>query len=281
MEFLHADQVESEPGERIFRHGRLGPLVLFGIFGAPLCVALFVAGVMLSSSGSVPWYAWLVLGPVLLVLGLIFLVVIFTLAQAAWRSFLPSNWVMRVSPAGLVLNLRSFQNSHFPQDGPTVVRFPWPEVACAREARDVTRQKSSDESHWQTRWLQIELVRTDTNALEALIRAERERRGPRTKRLGITSSGRSNHVPVFVASPGVLRTDWLGRGMLRALEKHVSLAERQDFGGVDLQPDVGARLAELVRRGDTFAAIALARRGLGLSLSEAHQRVRSLEREAG
>jgi hypothetical protein len=129
------------------------------------------------------------------------------------------------------------------------------------------------------RWIQLELVGVGTAPLEAAVRAERERRGPDTRRLGITSRMRFGHVPVFVPAPGIVRLDWLGRGLLRALEAHTTAAEPLELD-LRAEPDLDRRLADLVRRGDRVRAIALAQREQGLSLLAAREHVDALGRDA-
>lgn len=277
MEFLRADERPSEPGERVFRHHPLGPVVLLLALAAPLAAPWVLRDGLLASARALPWYGWLGLAPILLLVGLVYAVALQGAAQSARRAFLDSNWLLRVSAAGLTLNLRSFQNAHFPKDGPTVVRIPWHEIACVREARDVTPRKGRGASHQSSRWLELELVGVDTTALERLITAERERKGPESKTLGVTSSGRFGHVPVFVSSPGVVRTDWLGARMLHALGAHARLEERRSF---ELGAGIGAeaRIEALLKRGDRLAAIELARRELGLALVDARAHVQSLAR---
>jgi hypothetical protein len=279
MELLRSGEVRPEVGERMFRHGRLGPLCLLAALLAPYVLLGLAHAQLLEIAAALPWFAWFLLAPVVLVGKLLYALVLLSAAQVVRRSFLPTNWLLRVSPAGLVLHLRSFQNTHFPEDGPTVARFAWSEVARVREARDVTRYQKQDGVPPPTRWLQIELAGVDTGRLEGLVRAERERRGPETKHFGITSRGRFGHVPVFVASPGVLRIDWLGAGPLRAFAPHAAVEERLEF---DLEhvPDLDARLADLVRRGARLEAVQLARRQLGVSLIEARDLLDTLARKS-
>lgn len=234
MELLHSDQLQPEPGERVFRHGVLGPIVLLAIFATPLLAVLVFHERLLASAHAASWLAWLGISPILLVGGLLYAIVLQALAQVAWRAFLPSNWLMRLSSGGLVLNLRSFQNTHFPDDGPTVVRFAWPEIARVREVRD-TRPATKSEAMRTLRWLEIELAGVETGPLARLVDEERTRPGPRKRTLGVSSSGRFGHVPVFVAKPGTVRTDWLGRAVLRTLEAHTTVAERRDLSHARLR----------------------------------------------
>jgi hypothetical protein len=87
---------------------------------------------------------------------------------------------------------------------------------------------------------------------------------------------------VQLHAPGVLRIEWLGKPLVRALAAAgLPLRARRD---VDLAqthgPDLDARLAELVRRGDRLAAITLARSEVGLSLHAARERIGRIGREA-
>jgi hypothetical protein len=274
VELLHADFLRPEPGELVFRHPRLGTLLVLPFLCAPLGVAALLAPAL----GALPWAAWLLLGPVLALGGALYALVLVSTLQSAWRGLGRANWLLRLSPAGLVLNLRSYQNAHFPQDGPTIARFAWPEVARAREVRELAA-RTEQETSVTTRWLQLELAGVDTAPLEALVRAERERPGPARSFLGLTSRARSGHVPVWVTAPGVLRCSWPGRAALRAIEPNVSCAEPLVLAP-DAEPDVERRLTELVRRGERLRAIAHARAELGLSTSEARSRIDELARRA-
>jgi hypothetical protein len=282
VELLHADQVVPEPGERVFRHGRVGPLVLVAIVAAPLCAAVALSGRVADAARELPWPAWILVAPFGLLGGLLYLVCLSAVAQVARRAWLPSNWSVRIAPGRILLNVRSFQNAHFAHDGPTVVRLELREIARAREVRDVTPLHGRAGPVVRAHWLELELAGADTTVLERIVRAERERPGPETRFLGIRSRTRFRHVPLHVAAPGVLRVEWLGRALPRALAAAgVALAARHDLDLAQTHgPDLDARLAELVRRGDRMAAITLARTELGLSLRETRDLVERMGREA-
>jgi hypothetical protein len=229
---------------------------------------------------TVPGLAWVVLAPVALVVGGLYLMIVSALLASARRAFGARNWLARVSPAGLALHLRSFHNEHFPDDGPTVVRLEWREIAGVREVRDVTPPAHSRELRGPSRWVELELAPgVDTAALAALVQHERERPAPSKTFLGITSRTRVGHVPVFVPAAGRIHLDWVGRGLLAALGAHARVAERRT---VDRRAGsaraLDARLEELVRRGDKLAAIQLARSEEPLSLLQAKNRVEELAR---
>lgn len=277
MEFLPADAV-AEPGERVFRHGRIAPLVMLAIFAVPLGIGTLLAPQLLAAAGRTPWFVWLGLGPVLLIGGLVYGIALQALLGAAHGAFLATNWLLRLSPAGLTLNLRSYQNPHL-GEGRTVARLSWSEVALACEVRDVTRRGRDDERAFRVRWLQLELKHADTTALDQAVREERARKAPETRFLGVTSSGRSSHTPVFVPAPGIVRTDWLGGGVLRALREYVPVGERLELD-LSRQGDLETRLRDLALRGDEIAAAALAKRELGLSLHAAREHVARLRSPA-
>lgn len=283
MRLLRAREFTPLPDERIFRPSRLGPFVLWCVFAAPLAFLLAHAGAVLDELRDFPWYAWLVLGPVAATGGGLYALLLTFLAATVQRSLGPACWLARVAPGGLALNLRSFQNAHFPDDAPTVLILDWSELAAVREVRDVTPPARGEESHARTRWLELELVAGSASAaLAEAVRLERERPGPERKFLGLSSRSRSGHVPVFVPEPGRIHTDWHGRALLRALAHHVALGERRT---IDRRAPAGTpletRVSELVRRGESLAAIRLVRGEERLSLREAKERVEALARRIG
>lgn len=286
MELLREDQVRPESDERIFRHGVFGPFVLWCFLAAPLAVGFVLRAELARGAAALPWFVWLLLGPVVLLGGLLYLLCLVASAQVVSRAMRPTNWLLRISAHGLVLKLRSFQNAHFPADGPTVARIPWSELAGARRVRERAEHDLVRRGQTVKSWLELELRSADaTESLARVLANERERPAPESSFLGIKSRARFGHVPVFVARPGVIRVEWLGQGVLRALAAHVALGETQKLdlavapdGATPL--DLDARLRELWRRGERIAAMSLARRELGLSLTDAREHVERLGREA-
>lgn len=285
MELLRADQVLPEPCERVFRHGAFGPFLLWTVLAAPLAGGLVLRAELTRAAAALPWFTWIFLGPLVLLGAALYLLCLQAALQVVQRALLPSNWLMRVSSAGLVLKLRSFQNAHFPEDGPTVVRFAWGELVAARRLVERVQSLGGRRADARKPWLELELRSgVDSDALARLLDHERERPAPQASFLGVTSRARFGHVPVFVAGPGLVRVEWLGRGMLRALEPHLAigaareaaLGKAADGGTTDLD----TRLRELCLRGEHLSATALARTELGLSLLEAKTHVERLARAA-
>lgn len=282
MELLSADLFQREPGERVYRHGAVGPLVMWALFVLPLPLAIAGRAELGEVLRALAWPAWIVLAPMALVCGGLWLLCLYAVGQVAYRAMLPSNWLLRVSPSGLALNLRSYQNAHFPNDGPTVARLAWPELARARKVveRSTRRGRNGHATLERKNWIELELRGIDTSALERLLAAERVRPGPERSFLGVRGRSRSNHAPVFLDRPGVLRLDWVGAGALRALGEHVEVAPRLTIDLDRLAGDVDTRMRALLARGKRMAAIELARRELGLSLADARRRADELERRA-
>jgi hypothetical protein len=257
-------------------------MVMWALFVLPVPLAIHTRAELALAAGSIPWPAWFVLAPMALLCGGLWLLCLHAIGQVAYRAMLPSNWLMRVSRAGLVLNLRSYQNAHFPCDGPTVARLSWPEVARARKVveRSTRRGKGGHETLERKSWLELELAGVDTVELQRLIAGERERPGPERSFLGIRGRSRSNHVPVFVERPGVLRIEWVGGDPLQAIGQHVEVGPKLTLDLDRRSGDLDTRLRALLARGDRMAAHELARNELGISLTEARARVEELERKA-
>ncbi len=282
MELLSASLCQREAGQRIYRHGLTGPMVMWALFVLPVPLAFHLRAELGEVLRSIPWPAWFVIVPLTLMGGGLWCICLHAIGQIAYRAMLPSNWLLRVSTRGLVVNLRSYQNAHFPHDGPTIVRFPWAEVRCARKVleRSTRRGKGGAQTLERKSWIELELAGLDTAELERLIAAERARPGPERSFLGMRGRARSNHVAVFVDRPGLLRIDWVGRDALRALGEHLEIGKQLTLD-LDKQPgDVETRLRARLARGNRMASIELARKELGLSLTEARSRVEELERKA-
>jgi hypothetical protein len=278
MRFLRPDEISNGDVVRTFRHSPVGPLVMSAFFSAPLVALVFGWENVLRATTSLPWFGWIVVGPVLALVALIWWVCLAALRSLVHASFLSSNWLVKTTRDGFYLQLRSYQNHHFLLDGPTVVFFSFGEVARTRRVTESFEAGSSgDRSRRHRRWLELQLVNVDTAPLEAWLAAERARPAPRTRTLGVKSSVRFGHVPVLVPRAGVVYVDWLGRGLLDALAEHVATVEDADVAlDASEQRTFETRIGELVARGETIAAVGLARDERNLSLTEAHSLIRSV-----
>jgi hypothetical protein len=257
--------------ERRFGHSTWPSLILWAFFVAPAVLILFNLREVLGALGSLPWIAWIVAGPVLaLFVGLGYLLIVTTqsMVLASWRE---SNWVVKLAPDGLYLQLRSYLNHPFPDDGPTVVFVPFAEIASARKVVE-SFARGSDEDRYQAKkiWVELELCGASTGELEARLLLERNRPAPSSRILGVRVASRFQHTPVVVPRAGVVQIEWLGRSLWRALEGRVKQVEPRQ---VDLDAPnprgLEGRIAALVARGEELAAVDLAREERRMSLTQA------------
>ncbi len=282
MRLLRLDELPAVPLERVVRHSRLTGFVLLALVAAPALVVAVAWRGVLESLAALPWFFWIAGGPVLAGALFVWLLVLSAARTNAQAGLLATNWLLRASAAGIGVQLRSFRNFHFRTDVPSVLWLEPREVRCARRVV---------ESGWvdngrgrtlvRTSWLELELADVDGAAIEQRLDAERRDPGPEVRVLGIRMRTRMNDTPVFLARPGALRVEWLGKRMLEALREVVEIApelriELDQALGSGLEPRVKA----LCARGMRMEALELARRERKLSLAEAKELVESLEKRA-
>ena len=196
------------------------------------------------------------------------------------RAKSPTNWIVKTTDEGLYLNLRSYQNRHFPDDAPTIAFLRYAEIASARAVREsYERGLDGERSTHNLGWLELRLADVDTRELAECVQRERTRQGPERRCLGIRGRTRSNHVPVLVPAVGIVRIERVSRALLREFGRRVRLEEPRR---VDLDLPEGRGLEQRVRdflaRGERFGALELVRRERNLSLTAAHDWVREIER---
>ncbi len=183
---------------------------------------------------------------------------------------------MKVTFEGLYLKFRSYLNYHFPEEGPTVVHLPWREIAAAQKTVDRTPSTGHrGQSETQVgRYLDLHLEHTDTEALRQAVAQEAARKAPKKGR----SSSRFHHNPGQVPEPGVVRVEWRGRRMLRALRRYVAVrpARRTGHGCDAAGEDLDTQIIKLIEQGRRMPAIRTVRRRYGMSLTQATEFVDDL-----
>lgn len=279
MRFLHLDRVPAADVERTFRHSRFGALLFSAVMTVPLAFALWHAERVVELVRSIPWYAWPLAGPLgLLVLGIGGLCV-FASRELVHAAFLPTNWLVKTSRDGIFVQLRSWQNHHFALDVPTVAFVAWDELASLRRVSE-TPPATGRRTPPTRRWIELELASADTTPLEEWLAAEARREPPERKRFGIRWRTRFHHVPVLVPRPGIVRLEWLGRGLWKVLAERVRVEEARAVRLGDPALPLETRVAECVARGDELTAIALARKERDLSLADAKSLVERVRADA-
>lgn len=282
VRLLLPSDLPQVPLERVFRSSVISNLFALLVFASPVVILVRCGGQILAHAQRAPMPFWFVAAPLALAGLLLWLLVLQALFNTLRCSLLPSNWILRVSSAGIGIQLRSYQNAHFRQDVPTVI---WLETS------EVARGRVVQESYWITstttrrivsrNWLELELQGVDLAPLEARLDEERRDPGPEMRVLGIRTHVRSGDVPVFVAGPNRLRVQLLRPAMVEALREQVEITPtekvRLEFGpGTELEP----RVRELYMRGQQMIAADLVRRERGVTLVEAKKFVEDAVKKA-
>src|SRR5687768_2241425 len=94
-----------------------------GLVGGLIVSACFIGVAVLVWQGEFPWFVWGCCA------AMAALVVPLIMADALAK-FRSTNWLMRLRPDGLRINLRSYQNRHLPEAA-TVVHLPYGEISRA------------------------------------------------------------------------------------------------------------------------------------------------------
>lgn len=171
------------------------------------------------------WWIWGIAAPFALIALLLWLVVISALWRAVTACFRRSNWVMKLTFGGPYLKFRSYLNHHFPDDVPTVLYLRWADITAAQKSLVPARTRDSDGNPvtYDRPFLDLHLNRDVPEAIKQAIAAEASRQPP--KKHG--SSMRFHDTPVQVPEPGVVRVEWRGRKMLRALRRYVTIRPKR------------------------------------------------------
>jgi hypothetical protein len=205
----------------------------------------------------------------------------------SWRR---TNWLVRVSPNGVWLNIRSYLNRGFPA-ACTIVHLPYVEIDTAREYACRRAEKSSDGTTvWTERYLELQLNDRVPDELRTELAEERRRQVTKSHLGGmVTSRSRSGHSPVTVVGENVIRVAWRSRfdwivpslkRTLRELRGRVRIGERAQADYSDLQnlpvEEIDKLTLQLVETGDKLGAVKLLTDRRGYSATEAHRFVEEL-----
>jgi hypothetical protein len=201
-----------------------------------------------------------------------------------------SNWLMRIAPDGLWINIRSYQNHELPP-GRTIVHLPYDEIDQVCEHVWKRTERSSDgTTMWTDRYLDVRLVAPVAEELRAEIADERRRHVPSSHLGGMVKSrSRSGHVPVTVFGDHTIRLAWRGRFdwispslrlVLRELEGRVTVgvATNSDLSNSKelTSEEVDSLMLQLVESGDKLGAVKLLTDRRGYNTTEAHRFVEEL-----
>jgi hypothetical protein len=203
-----------------------------------------------------------------------------------WASLQRSNWLLRIRPQELVFKFRSDMNARLPEPHPVVVVLAYSQISWARKTREWVRHyslnASDGPSEYRAYFLDLKL-QLSTEELEQLRQAidTEIRYEP-----GAGSPSLFRHYPARLDGD-VLRVQWWRTlrpkldVTIEMLQRHVHVERALDLS-VDFTQAISPteakqQVLELARRGEQLAAIGLARRFHGLSLSAAKVFVEDLK----
>ncbi len=217
--------------------------------------------------------------------GLVFL-------SSALAAMKQSNWTLRAAPEGLYLKLRNYGDHRLSAADPIVAFIPKREIRSLKlvgqKTRMVTDADYPEDNHvHKEEWLEVALYGDDLALVEAALIKERSRKGP-TWIKGVTANAKGSDIKLLNET-SVIRIDWRTRKTrltpsIREAETILnSLYQTETEEAAEEAPLLTLskerqedRLREMVRRGDAIGATALVREIHGLSLTEAHQYLKSL-----
>jgi hypothetical protein len=206
------------------------------------------------------------------------------------NAFRSTNWLMRIAPDGLWINLRSYLNREF-APAATVLFVPYTEIATVNEYRIKRSEKDNDGTTvWTERYLDLRLAEKVPDEVAGEISEERRREVVHEYLGGfVKSRGRNNHVPVLVPDDHTLRLSWRGRSdfivpslekTLRELGGRCTVGESTKKDVADLDKLTGEEVDQMiincVETGDTFGAIKLLQEKRGFNLTDAKKFVDEL-----
>jgi hypothetical protein len=267
MKLNSPEKLERQVGT-VCRQSRLR-----GLVGGLVVCAFLIGFVFLMWQSGFPWYVWGGGAALAALLVLWFMVD----ALAKFRS---ANWLLRICPNGLWINLRSYQNHRLPAAA-TVLLLPYEEIARAHRHIETWSTPAEPSSRTLTPWkeesLELSLVSDDTREIVKALADERGRR----------AAIKGTHQAVTVPSAGVVRIAWSGHGndvvppltrVLDELSQRVKVDEptrtdRSKFWELS-ETELDELVAQLVRSGDDLTAAELLIRHRGCSATEAHKLVK-------
>jgi hypothetical protein len=278
MCLLRLTDVETSPRDRVFYYSRIRALIF-------AFVALGASGALLLRAVSAHWNAGYYLAAVILLFVLL-------LNRFVTARFRPSNWLVRMNDTGLFIQFRSYLNYHLPAEDLTVVFLSYDELGSARLVRERARVSDSQgrTATQVRRYIELELV-GDIQPLAKALQAELVEKAPSEKRWYGSSSTLYEDHPVRMSSPPFLRLRWQvvprARMFLEALRPYTTIADTvstaENF--VHLQAlsreEQKKRLRELKERGESIAAIYMARKIYGCGLEQARSIIENLHEISG
>ena len=277
MRLLRLADVETSPRDRVFAYSRAMALLIASLVIAGMAGLLFRAY-------STHWNPGYYFAAVIL----LFLLLLCRFITARFR---PSNWLVRMNDLGMYVQFRSYLNYHLPADDVTVVFISYQEIRSARLIRE-RAQVPDAQGKTATqilRYVELELA-GNLDALSKALDTELTERAPSEKHWYGSSSTLYQDHPARLEFPPFLRLRWRvlpgPHRFLDGLRLYTTIADpvsiTQDFAHLQglNREEQHRRLRELDQRGETIAAIYLARQLYRCGTAEAKAMVEGLRHES-
>lgn len=277
MQLLRLVDVEKSPRDLVFSYSRFLALVTASVVVAGIAWLLYRAYFTHWSFGY--YFAAVIL---------LFLLLMGRFITARFRS---SNWLVRMNDLGIYIQFRSYLNYHLPAEDITVVFIAYQEIRSARLIHEWVQVPDSQgrTSTQFRRYVELELG-GNLDALSQALDAELSERAPNEKRWYGTSSTLYQDHPARMESRPFLRLRWQvmpGTGtFLDGLRAYTTIADpvsiKSDYAHLTglSREEQQKRLRDLDQRGETVAAIYLARQLYGCGIAEAKDMVEGLRKDS-
>jgi hypothetical protein len=269
MRLLRSNEIELSPADRVFRYSPALAVLAF------LALASLGAALLLidwKERFQFPRYIGYYIA------GIIFLGLVL-LRRFLLARLRPSNWLVRMGSDDLLIQFRSYLNYSMPDQDVTVVAIPYRDIKSARSVRERSRVPDQDGATQQTRHL-VELELTDDlTSLSTALANEFARPAARKKSWYGYTSTLYRHYPVRLSSSSFLEIEWSVRpgtaafldalGAYTVISPPVKMLEDFTHIGNLSHEEQKKRLRDLDQKGQTIAAVYIARKLYGYDLAQA------------
>ncbi len=259
---IHPTNLPVKRPRLLFKHK-----ALLNLFIGLILTSLAVGMLIWPMYDGIPW---LIAG-----FSVLFLVLIaFIALQMYFRCLKDSNWLIRCEPEHLLINLKSYLNSHIVTDFPHILKVNYKEIVSAQQQIEIVYTKSASNSRRKEKlvWLEF-IIDHDLQPVKTCLADIKSvkvswRYNPTQFKVGQNSlkvlfngiTPKGDTLLKHLAFKGVV------------ISKEASPSEK-DF----IDPDnLDEAILELSNSGRTIDSLLLARRGYGLSVTEAKQYIESL-----
>jgi hypothetical protein len=283
VQFLRWDQVDYQPFLKEYKYP-----VASSVFGLLIAAAVMVAStvaIMRVSSGTI--FGILLLAWITFWFGIFVLVLIKVLRDR----LRPTNWLVRVQTAGLMVKYRSYLNPSLPKEDPIAVLIEFSEIESIRQHRidrNIPGGTIGDDELRSHVYAELQLRNTSqVKELQTHLASERQARGPYLKTwYGGRNTAVARHYPVQVTNAGLVRIEWSVRPRLsrfieemspylQAIPAVRSSVDYRQAANLD-KKEQEEILLELLEAGDRIGAVRAAKHLYGFDTTRAVQFLQEL-----